>query len=198
MKVDRFATRKEDIDIADKRKKVMMYNSSTPQPLFVEESGRQKKLGELNKGDLVFILNEDNGVVNFHVIKFADLAPENQWLIFVANKSSFVPHEVKTETLANVDGDNSVVDKDGKSPSVKKMKNNYTIPLVAGIGGGFIGFLAARRANQNGTANQNPFVWAAAGVVVFAALGYIATQMEKKKSVSPDLSGSTVTIPDSK
>ncbi len=42
MKTDRFATRKEDVEIADKRKKVMVYNNPTPQPLFIEEKGKQK------------------------------------------------------------------------------------------------------------------------------------------------------------
>ncbi len=195
MKTDRFATRKEDAVIAEKRKNFMVYNNPVPQPLFIEEGGSQKKIGELTKGDLVYIKEDKGeGVVGFLVCKFADLSPENQLLVFIAKKSSFLPHEVKNETLANVDGD-----KDGKKPSDKKIRNNYTIPVVAGLGGGVIGFLAARRANQSASAiPQNPFIWAAVGIVVFAGLGYIATQMERKKSVAPDLSGSTITIPSAK
>ncbi len=204
MKTDRFATRKEDLEIAKKRKNFMVYNNPVPQPLFIEEGGSQKKIGELNKGDLVYI-KEDNGegVVGFLVVKFVDLSPENQLLVFAAKKSSFIPHEVQTETFANVEGNKGVVDKDGKAPSEKKFKNNYAVPLVAGMGGAVIGYLAARRVNQsggvapNGVPAHNVFVWAVVGAATFAALGYIATQMEIKKS-SPDLSGSTITIPDAK
>ncbi len=191
MKTDIFATRNDGSDMTGKRKKVMAYSNATPQPLFVEKDGRQEKIDALNKGDLVFMINDGDakGIVDFLVVKFADT--ENHWLIFKGSKSNFSPADIKSDTISNVEGTPNV-DKDGKLPSDKKIKNNYAIPLVAGIGGGVIGFLAAKRFNEN------VFACAALGLIVCAGLGYLATQMERKSGAPFDTGSSTVNIPDSK
>lgn len=191
MKVDHFATETSS-NIEGKRKNMLVYNYYNPEPLYIDDKGKQKKIGDLKKGDLVYKVNESENagkkVIDFMVVKFADT--DNHFLTFKSDRpDDFIEYKGEEKTLPNVD-------ENGNLPSDKKMRGNLAIPVIVGIGGGVIGYYFSQRAQAK------PLGYVLGGIALFAGIGYLVTQMGTKPKITEDkpidTTGSVINIPEPK
>lgn len=121
--------------------------------------------GILDKDDLVYVVQKyrANGkdAYRFRVMKFAET--KNGHTIYSAEQTFFKPYFDKT---SNADGNTSVDN--------EKVKQNYTVPAITGLGAGVLGYMFATKYQKN------KMMFAIGGIAIGVAFGIYLTKQKDK------------------